>query len=556
MLEAFNDGVGKLTQDTTRTELAAARDAGCYICYALLRWKKPAIPEAGEVRLGWRFIDMIPQFHVNHLRFDLHRQATGDDRSQSNEASLSAYEAPAMSSDPEAQRLVGTWLQRCTSTHEQCERSRESGYMPPRLLDLRDGQIRLISTSNSETTGGYATLSHCWGRDPTFLTLNTGNYDRFFKSISLDELPKTFRDSVMLCRTLDITYLWIDSLCIPQGPGVEEDWLRHVAAMPYIYRHALLNVSADWASSSKDGLFHERSAALRPSRVAFKEGVLSGPFYITTDEDEGLESKLETAPLQGRGWVMQERILSPRIVHYTQGQMCWECSESVDVCERWPNGQPGFLNVKGREHLGMRTLNEPGNVIEEREHIADLMKRLKSPNFMDECITSALDFGTRYVEMMAEYNNLVSAYNQRDFTYPNLDKLPAFGSIAEQFSRSFNAKYIAGLFEFHLPSALTWHVTSSQKARSVTATYRCPSWSWASVNSPVSFYCGLRTQHDSRGSKTPNLYLPLAQMKSHSVELKDQSNPFGQITGASMVLQAPMVQCRWEVDVDQKRRGA
>jgi hypothetical protein len=32
-------------------------------------------------------------------------------------------------------------------------------------------------------------------------------------------------------------------------------------------------------------------------------------------------------PLGGRGWVVQERILSPRVVHFSSNQLFWDCCQ-------------------------------------------------------------------------------------------------------------------------------------------------------------------------------------------------------------------------------------
>ncbi|OCL07999.1 hypothetical protein AOQ84DRAFT_294015, partial [Glonium stellatum] len=34
---------------------------------------------------------------------------------------------------------------------------------------------------------------------------------------------------------------------------------------------------------------------------------------------------IEMAPIGRRGWIYQERLLSPRILHYTSEQLFWEC---------------------------------------------------------------------------------------------------------------------------------------------------------------------------------------------------------------------------------------
>jgi hypothetical protein len=44
---------------------------------------------------------------------------------------------------------------------------------------------------------------------------------------------------------------------------------------------------------------------------------------------------LNNEPLNTRAWVLQERMLSQRICHFTRSQVIWECSESW-ACEGFP----------------------------------------------------------------------------------------------------------------------------------------------------------------------------------------------------------------------------
>jgi hypothetical protein len=37
-------------------------------------------------------------------------------------------------------------------------------------------------------------------------------------------------------------------------------------------------------------------------------------------------------PLSSRAWAFQERLLSPRILHFTENELIWECSEGIE-CE-------------------------------------------------------------------------------------------------------------------------------------------------------------------------------------------------------------------------------
>ena len=52
-----------------------------------------------------------------------------------------------------------------------------------------------------------------------------------------------------------------------------------------------------------------------------------------------LKHNLERSELLNRAWVFQERVLSPRYLHFHQQQLFWECRQ-LDACEWYPHGLP------------------------------------------------------------------------------------------------------------------------------------------------------------------------------------------------------------------------
>jgi hypothetical protein len=66
----------------------------------------------------------------------------------------------------------------------------------------------------------YIALSYPWGKDPPhehFVT-NPKNFAAHKSTIAESRLPQTLTDAVKTARHLNVRYLWIDSLCIIQGP--------------------------------------------------------------------------------------------------------------------------------------------------------------------------------------------------------------------------------------------------------------------------------------------------------------------------------------------------
>lgn len=151
--------------------------------------------------------------------------------------------------------LAQSWIKDCEMTHGQCGSGRDVS-LPKRCLDLKptsipDGSaIQLVETHGS--TGTYACLSHCWGKDK-LITTTSQTIASHLSGIPLAVLPKTFGDAVTLTRNLGLRYLWIDSLCIIQDS--REDWQIESSKMADIYHNSFLTIAAISSPDSRGGCF-------------------------------------------------------------------------------------------------------------------------------------------------------------------------------------------------------------------------------------------------------------------------------------------------------------
>ena len=80
-------------------------------------------------------------------------------------------------------------------------------------------------------------------------------------------------------------------------------------------------------SPSSDGAM-QGSMERQGEENAYVDGRAS--FYAIRDKykpsvDEMLWGAQQKNPLLGRGWIVQERLLSPRIIYYGADELCWEC---------------------------------------------------------------------------------------------------------------------------------------------------------------------------------------------------------------------------------------
>jgi hypothetical protein len=117
--------------------------------------------------------------------------------------------------------------------------------LPDRVLELLDTpatdsiRLRLLETNGSRI-GYYIALSHRWGGDFTLKTTNSTLSQRL-KDFCLEDLPRTFRDTVLVAKALGIMYLWIDSLCIIQDD--RKDWLEQSTKMGSIYMNSTFTIA-------------------------------------------------------------------------------------------------------------------------------------------------------------------------------------------------------------------------------------------------------------------------------------------------------------------------
>jgi hypothetical protein len=206
--------------------------------------------------------------------------------------------------------------------------------MPSRLLDLglpSQPQLRLWLTNKTSHRSPYMTLSHCWAQ-LQIKRLETTNLQSLCEGITLSELPKTFQDAIKFTRASGVRYLWIDSLCIVQD--AISDWQTESAVMGDVYKNAICNIAATAAPDGRFGCFFERDPELVvPCRVHSKSFPKQGSdcdlFELVPNAIWA--PNVDNAPLNSRSWVMQERFLSPRIVHCGKNQLFWECRELVSM---------------------------------------------------------------------------------------------------------------------------------------------------------------------------------------------------------------------------------
>ena len=267
--------------------------------------------------------------------------------------------ASASTDSPGSYELARQWIFICEGTHKNCNglrRIQTTKKLPTRLIDLGDDRNylkpRLCITEGLPLDTAYMTLSHCWGGQ-TPLQLLKDNIESLTEEIEIARVPKSFRDALKVAAKLKVRYLWIDSLCIIQDST--EDWQREASLMSDVYTNSWCNIAATKALDGRDGCFAERTL-LDVSQCIIEAKWNSHPSqnYVCWIPDIW-DYAVDNQNLLQRAWVTQEIVLSPRVLHFSEHQMFWECLE-LRACETFPLGIPrhktqlSHILVKTRFH--------------------------------------------------------------------------------------------------------------------------------------------------------------------------------------------------------------
>ncbi|KAH8901357.1 HET-domain-containing protein [Thozetella sp. PMI_491] len=378
-------------------------------------------------------------------------------------------------------------LESCVQNHG-CRSGLEDGPLPTRVIDVGkagQGDPRLYTPSDESAREKYVALSYCWGLANKFV-LTSANLQQFQQGFSVDYLPRTLRDAVELTRDLGLRYLWIDALCILQGTDDKacKDWVVEFPRMGEYYGNAYFTIAAAGAQDADGGLF---APQIENGRILPSAG--GGHFALTPYEPR---PSLADQPINSRGWTLQERLLSPRILVCSFLGIAWQCGEAL-----------------------------MGSVV-------------------DSSMTGGPEVAEQYrlppAPARPDWMKIVEDYTARRLSNPT-DKFPAIASLAARYQTVTvqGDHYLAGLWESDLMKHLLWKPVSGVKITR-PASYPAPSWSWAALDGPLHY---ANRENDSTEW--------IAQMRACQVVHTNPANPFGPVSGAELTIYGPLLQvsCHW-----------
>lgn len=312
-------------------------------------------------------------------------------------------------------------------------------FNPTRLIDIRNADSQfLVETKNWSSAGSirYVTLSHRWAAYQ-MPKLTRSNIAELMTSIDANTLPPVFAEAIETSRALEVPYIWIDALCIIQNDA--EDWDKEAALMGQVYSNSFCNLGASAAAEKSVGLYLDRDprqvslCRLRAQRTEFNR---TYGYYLKQD------SSITARILLSRGWVLQERLLSPRSIYYDD-KLHWECSE-LHACETFPHGGPivGGPNPWGRDGFRFRAANL----------LYDDMRYKRFGIYSDQYCPPDV---ARIREVYRKWLCVVEYFSKCQLTYEE-DRFPALMGLAKYWQVVTKDVYVAGIWRRDLVYGLLW----------------------------------------------------------------------------------------------------
>ncbi|KAK3331833.1 hypothetical protein B0T19DRAFT_438713 [Cercophora scortea] len=355
--------------------------------------------------------------------------------------------------------------------------------------------LRLVATDPS-TKYEYVSLSQRWGSVISGCESMTtrDNIDDRMKpeGFRVPNMCATFEDAITAAKLLGFEYIWIAQMCIIQNDTLElQSESPRIAS---VYRGAALTIACPTIPDKSPVGFLQReretltNPLYQPCEIQYRneigdpEGSVkvwypgcirkAGPGTAPSQRfrwpDRILNRQPDSTVLGNRGWVVQERLLSRRILYFGAHEMYFECLHSQQYESTHGEMEYGAID-------GLR-----------------LSKRV--PHFTS---SSRSDYSLWWL-------SLVRRYAGTELSIPT-DRLPALSGVIHAIPPPLPDTYLAGIWKSDLPHALIWrskigadcydqigHLKqldngelASASAGAGTTEYVAPSRSWASSSKPV-----------------------------------------------------------------------
>jgi hypothetical protein len=381
---------------------------------------------------------------------------------------------------------IKAWLDRCEKTHPKCRYRREMAdteWCPTRLIEISPNpshyanelvyKIVEFKPEDIPENLRYITLSHRWPQDQQdFQKLTVDKLPQWKVALPVNRLRQIFQDAFLVAHGVGISYVWIDSLCIIQDGDNFADWKTESPKMQKVYSNAQFNICAmkNDQDGNCEGLFSSRETPNFQSLPVELFGPDasgladddddgesscddSGHYLIRKESSIGMwDAVLNNSPLDSRGWIFQEQLLSHANVHFGGPEVLFEClemraSETLGLDKDYEPCWEMYRNFF-KEHLPSPNIEDGGSVASDESSGSD-----------DDFPIDAFDG-----DDFKRWHDLLRQYTTRQLTKFD-DRLVAMSGVAQYFKKFFsqtkNDLYIAGLWRSRLATELLWEVADA-----------------------------------------------------------------------------------------------
>ena len=282
--------------------------------------------------------------------------------------------------------------------------------------------------------------------------------------------------------------------------------------MSYIYHSSILTIAGSASSGPFEGIFRRADAAHLDTSLA---DTLPHTKLDKVRHRKALVHEAAEMPLLKRCWVHQERLLSPRFLHFGRHELMWECMENL-ACE-----------CGGARY----------------DHRLDVPKWLASKARFDPRMMQHVDW--ELGSGPSAWHDVVSDYSGMKLTKAK-DIFPAISGLARSVSDATGWEYVAGLWKENMIVDLLWTTDNPQLA-SRCERWRAPTFSWASITSRENIPRGNRVSYRTVNRLRQGLdrqegrvTIPYATLVAWEC-VPEERNQLGELKSASLVLQGTLI---------------
>jgi hypothetical protein len=243
-------------------------------------------------------------------------------------------------SSEQAIRTIKQWTDDCSNQHYRCCAAKKKSRLPKRILELteerRDVCVPepLLGPEGTifHTDQGYPQIPESWHvfcQAPAYLQRGSRAVFATRYPLSLD------RRLVLVPRSQS-------EIPLINGRGIiqqdKDDWKEAAATMADVYENAFITIAATRSSDSEGGCFSKIQGLNQPTQLE-SSGLYACKVVVDFPRSAyNLATEGGSWPLLHRAWVFQERLLSTRVIHFTDYQVIWECqsmqeSETCSISE-------------------------------------------------------------------------------------------------------------------------------------------------------------------------------------------------------------------------------